>query len=1068
MNRNPYESLIAWFASNSVAANLLMVVLLLGGAWTAFNIKKDIFPQIEIDMVTVSVTYRGAAPGEVEEGVCLKIEDAIENIEGIEQITCQAREGVGVVNAEIEKGYDVLEALDEIKLRVDGIATFPAETEKPVITRAQMEQEVLWVSVSGDVDEPTLKEFTRQMRDELVALPEVTRADIIGARAYEIGIEVSEHTLQQYDLTFDEVARAVRANSLDLPGGRLQTDGGDILLRTTGQAYAGREFEQIVVRTNPDGSQVTVGDLATVNDGFVETDRYSKFNENPAISIRVMGVGEQSVIDISAAVRTYIDQRQAGLPDGVSVGYWADSSYYLQTRLEMMNRNLISGAVLVFLLLALFLRLKLAFWVMVGLPVAFLGTMLLLPVFGITINMLSLFAFILVLGIVVDDAIVMGESAYTSIREHGHSEQSVVDGVLKVATPATFGVLTTAVAFLPILMISGVFGQFFSAIGVVVILCLVFSLVESKLILPAHLAHMKVTRYRDLNETRNPLKRISRKMVGIQRGFSEGMRHFVKRFYLPALRVALRERYITLAGFIAALILSIGIVGSGLVRVVFFPDFSAEFIQAQLEMTEGTNAEITHGHLDYMHDKLKEVDAELAQRYDLKPGEIVPVVSLWSNSQIGGQVMGELVKEEVAVVSTKEVQDLWREKVGDIPGAKQLTMGGVGGPEAGPSIAFQLVGRDIDSLAAAAADLKRAIGEYDGVHDLRNTFEGGAREIKLDLKPAAVPLGLTLQDLARQVRQGFFGEEVQRIQRGQDDVRVMLRYPIAERSSVGDLESMRIRTADGSTVPFSAVATIDTSFGPTTIRRVDRERAVVVSAEVDKARVEPGKINAELRQQLPNILAKYPGVRSKLDGGAAEQQEVAGEMLVGALVALFLIYALMAVALRSYVQPLLIMSVIPFGFIGAVLGHWLLGLTLSMLSFFGIIALSGVVVNDSLILVDFVNRAKRTGTPVMEAVIDGASQRFRAIILTSVTTFLGLAPIIFFEASFQAKVLVPMATSLGFGILFATAITLFLIPVLYHVWEDVRVLLRRFVNWLFDRDASDGTDGSGQAVDKPN
>lgn len=1053
MNMNWYESIISWFAKNSVAANLLMVILLAGGLVTAFTIKKEIQPQVETNFITTTVPYRGAAPAEVEEGVCIKVEEAIQDLEGLKQLTCNAREGSGSITAEVEQEYDVLEVMDKIKLRVDSISTFPSETEKPVISRAEFTQEVMWVSVSGEIDERTLKEFTKQVRDEIVALPEVTRAEILGAREYEVSIEVSEYALREYNLTFDEVALAVRANSLDLPGGTIQTDGGDILLRTKGQAYDGQDFSSIVVRTNTDGTQIKVSDVADVSDGFVEVNRYSKHNGRNANSIRVLSVGNQSELKVAAAVRNYVEDRQGSLPAGVSVDYWADISYYLKGRLDMMNKNLATGALLVFIMLALFLRLKLAFWVMVGLPIAFMGAMFLLPTLGVTINMLSLFGFILVLGIVVDDAIVIGESAYTSIRANGHSEKSVVDGVLKVAVPATFGVLTTAVAFLPILMIGGIMGAFFSAIGWVVILCLLFSLVESKLILPAHLVHMKVKRYRDLEPPKNIFQRTSRRLVGIQRGFSEGLHRFVDRFYRPALSFALQHRYSTLAVFFAGLILSIGLMASGLVRTVFFPDFSADFVQAELEMVEGTTAEATHRNFDLLQDKLREVDADLAQRYGLTPGEVVPTVFSWAG-QTRGQAMGELIKEEVAVVSAKEVMDLWREKVGEIPGARQLTFGGVGGPPSGPSISFQLVGRNIDALAAAAAELERVISEYEGVHDIRNSFQGGAREIKLELKPGADNLGLTLQDLARQVRQGFFGEEIQRIQRGQDDVRVMLRYPFEERQSVGYLETMRVRTPSGQAVPFSSVADISVSSAPTVIRRVDRQRSINVTAEVDKDRVEPGEINREIGQRLPDILSKYPGVRSQLDGGGLEQQRVAAQMMKGAALALFLIYALMAIPLRSYVQPFLIMSVIPFGLIGAVVGHLLLGLPISMLSFFGIIALSGVVVNDSLILVDFVNRERREGVPVMQAALDGAVQRFRPIVLTSATTFLGLAPIVFFEKSFQAKIVIPMATSLAFGIVFATVITLFLIPTLYHIWEDIK--------GLFSHDASSETSVSSE------
>ncbi|MDX1572003.1 MAG: efflux RND transporter permease subunit, partial [Xanthomonadales bacterium] len=1009
--RNPYEALIAWFAENHVAANLLMVILLAGGLFQAMTIKKEIQPQVETNLINIVVPYLGAAPEEVEEGVCVKVEEAIQDLQGIEEIVCRAQEGSGVVTVEVNPEYEVLEVMDNVKIRIDGISTFPEETEKPVISRTEIEQPVMWISVFGDVDERTLKEFAQRVRDEIVALPKVTRAEVVGGRPYEISIELSEFALEKYDLTFDEVARAVRRNSLDLPGGKIQSAGGDILLRTKGQAYRGGEFAEIVVRSNPDGTRVKLDDVATIRDGFAEVERYAQHNGQPAISIRVLSVGNQSELDISAAVREYIEEKRATLPPGIGVDSWADITYYLQGRLDMMLQNLASGAVLVFLVLTLFLRFKLAFWVMVGVPIAFMGTFFLMPTLDVTVNMLSLFGFILVLGIVVDDAIIIGESAYTMIRRDGHSTENVVKGALRVAVPATFGVLTTVVAFLPILLVGGISGAFFEAIGWVVILCLVFSLVESKLILPAHLAHMKIVRFRDLPESDRLRDRWQRGLMRFQRRFSEGLRHFVSDVYRPLLERAVRNRYTTLATFLGALILSIGLLMSGLVRTVFFPDFTADFVQVTLEMNEGTPAQSTHRALDYLQQTLAEVDQEIAAESDLESGAVVDTVFAFARNDLSGQLVVELAKNENAIVSAEEVLDRWREKTGEIPGARQLTFGGATGPQTGPSIAFQLVGKDTDALSRAADELEAKIREYDGVHDVRNSFEGGSREIKLKLKPEAEVLGLTLEAMARQVRQGFYGEEVQRIQRGPNEVKVMVRYPREFRSSVGSLENMRVRTPAGEAVPFGSVAELEFSESPTVLRRFNRQRAISVTAEVDKDRVEPGPINTEIRETfLPELLGRYPGVSYRLDGGSAENERVQENLAKGALLALFLIYALMAIPLRSYAQPFLIMMVIPFGIIGAIVGHLLLGIPVSMLSFFGIIALSGVVVNDSLILVDFVNRERREGgVGVVEAVLDGAVQRFRAILLTSLTTFLGLVPIVFFERSLQAQIVVPMA-----------------------------------------------------------
>ena len=1036
-DRGWYGNIIAWFANNSVAANLLMLSLIVGGLFTAVTITKEVQPRIETNYVTVSVPYRGATPRDVEEGVLIKIEEAIQDLEGVREITSTAREGSGSVTVEIEASYDITEALDNIKSRVDAIATFPAETEQPSFQRNTWTQEVIWVSVFGDVPERTLKEVGRQIRDEIIALPSVTQANLVGDRPYEIGIEVREETLRAYNLTLAEVASAVRKSSMDLPGGRIEAAGGDILLRAMGQAYVGRDFNDIVIRTNPDGSRIVLSDIAEIKDGFVERDRYARHNGQPTVAIRVLSIGEQDALAAARDVRNFIEQRQKTLPSGISVDWWGDSSFYLQDRLTMMSKNLVAGALLVFLILTLFLRLKLAFWVMIGLLVAFAGTLLLLPLVNVTINLISLFGFLIVLGIVVDDAIVIGESAYTEIRTHGHSVDNVVNGTMKVAIPATFGVLTTIAAFTPILMVSGISGQFFAPIGWVVVLALLLSLIESKLILPAHLAHMRVRRYEP--ETSN-------RLVRFQRSFSEGLYKFVDRVYLPSLKLLLRNRYITLASFVAALILSIGFIAGPFMRVVLFPDIAGDFMRVNLEMNEGTPGYVTHNAIDLLREKLEEVDQDMQRDLELKV-PVVRTVFAWAGANTTGEMLVELTKTEDPRLGTAEIERRWRDKVGQIAGARGLRIGGAGGPGGdGPDLSFQLVGRNLQQLESAATELEREVRAFDGTFDIRNSFDGGIRELQLRIRPEAEALGLSQQDLARQVRQAFFGEEVQRIQRGQDDVRVMVRYPREQRTSQGYLEEMRIRTASGDEVPFRAVADIEVGNSPSSIRRYNRERSINISARVDKDIAEPGEIQRKLTAEiLPRIVASHSGVNFQLSGQSRNAQELSAELLTGTIFALFLIYALIAIPLRSYIQPLLIMSVIPFGTIGAVFGHWVLGIPVSLLSMFGIIALAGVVVNDSLILVDFVNHHRKAGEPRIDAALKGARARFRPIILTSATTFLGLAPIVFFETSLQAKLVIPMATSLAFGILFATVITLALIPTLYLIGDDLTRLTQRLM-----------------------
>jgi len=1026
----PYAAIIEWFARNSVAANLLMGILLAGGLYTVTTIKKETQPPIETNFITVTMPFLGSTPEDVEEGILVKIEESVQDIQGIHEIVSTGRRGSGTVQIEVAAGYDVLEIMNEIKNRVDAIPTFPENTEKPIVARTRFQQMVTMVSVFGDVDERALKEYAKQVRNEIVTLPGITRADILGSRPYEISIEVSEFMLEQYSMTLAEVALAIRRGSLDLPAGSIRADSGDIQLRTKGQAYTGLEFEDILIRTNADGSRVLLKDIADIRDEFAETGRFSEFNGKPAFTIQVFSVGDQNELEISQTVRDYIEEKHASIPSGVDVAAWADVTYYLKGRLDMMVKNLVMGAALVFLSLALFLRLKLAFWVMVGLPVAFLGTIFLMPQLGITINMISLFGFILVLGIVVDDAIVIGESAYTNMRAKGHSIDNILEGVLKVAMPATFGVLTTIAAFIPILMISGVMGQFFASIGWVVTLCLVFSIVESKLILPAHLAHMKVKHYG--KDTHNALLRF-------QRFFSEGLHTFVDNMYSPFLAKCLKRRYLTLSVFISLLILSIGLIAGGILRSVFFPDIAADFLQVEILMNEGTPAARTHDAIRKVQDGLWQVDAEVSKEHGVDSGAVVSSVLSFAQGEIRGQLITELVKDEKAIIGGPEVLRRWRENVGEIPGVKQLGFSGATGNGGNAAISIQLIGANIDQVGRASQELTRRMQTYEGLYDIRNTYERGRPEIKLNIKPEAEALGLTLQDLASQVRAGFYGTEVQRIQRGQDEVKVMVRFPQQERDSVGYLDNMKIRTPGGGRVPFHAVAEVELTESPAFIQRYDRERAVRVSAEVDKEKYEPGKIQADIMdKELPKVLANFPGVRPRLSGASQQQVEIQQDLVRGGLLAVFLIYALMAIPLKSYAQPLIIMSVIPFGAIGALAGHLILNIPVSMTSYFGIIALSGVVVNDSLILVDFVNRERKTGVTLSEAVNKAAKSRFRAILLTSLTTFLGLMPIAIFENSLQAQLVVPMAASLAFGILFATVITLFLIPSLYLILDDFK------------------------------
>lgn len=1030
---NTHKGLIAWFARNSVAANLLMWILLIGGVFGAFGLQKQVFPNFEVNIISVRVPYLGAAPQEVEEGVLLKVEDAIKDLDGIKQITSTATEGMGSVTIEVEEDYDVQVVLDEVKSQVDAIPSFPGNTEKPIVYRTKFQQDVLWIAVYGDASERELKEFAKNLRDDVANLPGISNVQVVGDRDYEISIEMSEYTLQKYDLTFSEVVNAVRQSSVDLPGGAIKSDNGNILLRTKGQAYTGWEFAQIVLLTRADGSRLTLGDIATIDDGFVEDPQYAMFDNQPAVNVRVKAVGDQNALEISKEVNQYLEKNKKDFPAHIRADAWGDSSFYLADRLNMMLENMFWGGVLVFLVLSLFLKIKLAFWVMVGLPVCFLGTLMVLPMegLGVSINMLSLFAFILVLGIVVDDAIIMGESAYSEIDAKGHSTDNVIAGVKKVAMPATFGVLTTIAAFSPMLMVSGPFGVIWKTIGLVVIVCLTFSLIESKLILPAHLAHMRLKPY-------DPAK--ANRFQRFRDFFSEGIKSFIKNIYAPFLVKAVKARYVTLAAFVSMLILTYGMFKGDWVRFVFFPTIPSDFVMASVELEPGSSLSQRDKAMDTLLDAMYRMDEQLTR--ETGSGVISHAVA-FDQGSLGGQVFAELSKGESREVTDTEIQRRWREFMPEIPGVKTLNFNAPGGPGGGSDLSFEFSSSDITQLELISKDVKAALAEYNGVSDINDTFAGGADEIQLQLKPQAEALGITLQQLGQQVRYGFYGAEVQRVQRDDEEVKVMVRYPKEERNSIGHLETMRVRSPAGQDVPFEQVADIELGKGYDSIIRVDGQRSVTVSAAVDKDIAEPNEVTMEMiTRVIPEIMKKYPRVEFKLQGNSREQMEAMTSLAQGLLFALFAIYALLAIPLRSYTQPLIIMSVIPFGIVGAILGHLMLGHAVSVLSICGIIALSGVVVNDSLIMVDFVNRARQEGHRLMDAAISAGTQRFRAIILTSLTTFMGLVPIMF-ERSLQAQVVIPMAISLAFGILFATVITLLLVPALYVILDDIKNGLTR-------------------------
>jgi len=1050
MNRD--EGIIDWFARNSVAANLLMVVLLVAGLASALTIKKQAFPEIQLEQVSIRVAYLGAAPQEVETGVIDKIEESLRGVNGIKRIRSTAVEGLATIQAEISSGYDIAEVMEEIKTQVNSISSLPEQTEKPVVFRIRFQSNVIWLSLHGDLAEGSLKELAKDVRDELKAKPGISKVDVIATRPYEIAIELSEDKLKEYGLTFEQVVSAIRGSSVDLPGGSIRSESGNILLRTKGQAYSFDDFANIVLLKFDDGSKLLVGDIAVVTDGFIERERLATFDGKNSVSIRVDAIGEDNTLKIAETVRNYVMEKKKELPATVTLDHWGDSSYYLQGRLDLMLDNMLMGSLLVLIALTLFLEFRIAFWVMVGIPVCFLGAIALLPLpwFDVSINMISLFGFILVLGIVVDDAIIIGESAYSEIEKHGKSAESVIAGAKKVAMPATFGVLTTIAAFVPMLMVSGAMSAIWGSIAWVVVICLALSIVESKFILPAHLINMD-TKPWDPNRRgvfyasgragSNGLKKVREAVSG-------WLNRYIEQRYKPFVERCIEHRYITMTSFLAMLILMGGLMSGGFVRWVFFPDLPSDFIQANVQMEEGASNKATVLAMTEIEQALIRANNKMRETED---DDVVKHRLMFLNSDTAGQIVVELEKSEGREIDGFEIARRWREEIPEIPGLKSFKINSsAGGGGGGSDISFQLRGNDLNQLQAATRELKTALASYTGVYDIEDNLLGGNDEIVLQLKPEANVLGITLQTLAQQVRYGFYGAEAQRVQRDGEEIKVMVRYPRDERSSIGNLENMRIRTNNGGVVPFSQVATYTLQPSYSAINRVNGMRAVSINAAADKALIEPSKVVKEVREKiLPDLSAKYPGISSELEGNTQDEADALVDLSLAAVFALFCIYGLMAIPLKSYSQPLIIMSVIPFGLVGAVLGHMALGLSMSIMSVFGLVALAGVVVNDSLIMVDFVNRAREEGVRVKQAVVDAGTQRFRAILLTSLTTFVGLAPIVL-ERSLQAKVVVPMAVSLAFGILFATVITLILIPALYVILDDFQALFRRKKNVVTD------------------
>lgn len=1021
---------VAWMARNPVAANLLLLIVVVVGLYGIQSLDKEILPSFPTETFTVTVPYPGSSPEEVERGIVVRIEEAVRDIIGIKEIRSEAREGVGIVTVRMEPGSDMAKAVNLAKVRVDGIASFPADAEEPIVEEIESRTRAIFVSLFGDIEGRKLHELAEQVREEVLALGGISEVTVLGRRDYEISIELSNDQLRLYGLTFDNVVNILRSRSQDLPGGLLRTDSGVITLRSVSQAYSGREFEQLKLLTRPDGTMIRLGDIARVRDGFTEQPVLSLVNGKPALTLQIDRVGDQDVLEITEKVRNYVARKQLELPAGINIESWYDGSRVLRGRINLMLRNAAQGAFLVIIALALFLDVALAFWVVVGLPFAVLGCLGTLAVFGIpvSINVLSVFGFILVLGLLVDDAIVTAESAYVRLEKERKGLESVVAGVQRVTTATVFGAMTTAIAFGPSLFVNEGFSRVLTHLGPVVMLCVFFSLIETKLVLPAHLRHIRIASEEEIARA-GWFKRT-------QRRFANGLQAFARGPYRRLLKRAVTYRYTTLSVFLAGLIICLALVPSGILRVVFFPSVASDLIRVSLDMPQGAPWQRTHDYALRIQDAAWAMNDRFREQ-DEDGRDVIKTMLLIAQSDTNAQVQIELLASEERDIGSSELGQWLRDELGPLQGVRSLIFDTAAGPGGSP-IDIQLRGRDLEQLRQAASEVKLQLAAIDGVRDIRDSFNAGGRELNIKTTPEGEALGLGDVELARQVRQAFFGAEVQRIQRGRDEVRVYVRLPQADREEIETLDALWITLPDGRRVPFPVVGRAMEQTGLSVINRIDLSRVVDVEADVNRAVTSSAEVMSLVeREMLPQVLARHPSVRYSVAGEVEEQRETSQGLFYGMLIVLLLIYSALAIPLKSYLEPLLIMSVIPFGITGAFLGHLILGMEVSVLSAVGIIGLIGVVVNDSLVMVDFINHYIEEGHDWPEAVLEAGPSRFRAILLTSLTTFLGLLPIQL-ETSLQAQFVKPMATSVAFGIFFSTAVTLVLVPTLYYIAMDIR------------------------------
>ena len=1035
--------MIEWFAKNHVAANLLMIAIMLMG-YTA--VKKDIalelMPDFALGIITVTTILPGGNPESIEATITARIEESIADLEGIKKITSRSAENISSVSIEVQSGYDDKALLSDVKNRVDSLSTLPADAERPVINLAEIPIPVIGIAVYGDVDYDLLFQTTSDMREALLQVDGITQVGTVQAPEREIHIEVAPEVLKQFGLSVADIGAAIQRNAVDISAGNLRTRDGDILVRTNGQSYTKKEFEDIPVFNSGD-RVLYVRDLAKVVDGYELARVETQYGGLPALTVEAYRVGTQSTIDIADKVHAFMDDYEKKLPQGVKLGNYRNTSAVVQDRLSTLVSSAIQGGILVLILLSLFLRPAVALWVGLGIPVCFLGGLAMMPILGLTLNMLTMFAFLLVLGIVVDDAIVTGENIYRHQRDGMPPAEAALFGTKEVAVPVTFGVITTMVAFAPLLFVEGILADLAKQIPLVVIPVLAFSLIESKLILPSHMSTIKPR-----DETN--IKGFAR----LQQNFSRGFESSIIKVYRPFLDLCISNKAITIVTAFMVFLITIVSMQTGWLRVSFIPEFEDNAVFITLTMPATTGYETTKGHVDRMVD----IASDLAEEYiDEATGEsyfkyIVSIAGIsfspsgptFGNNQ--GMVVMEFVQGENGLpegFSIRTVQDQLRTRIGEIPGAERLSLNSVFG-DFGAPISVALYGKDVARIAIIKDKIREYLRVYPGVFDIQDNLSSGKEELKLDIKPLARSLGLSQDNIASQVRQAIYGYEAQRIQRGYEEIKVMVRYPENARSSVNDVNNIPIRTSKSdTTIPLYELADLIPSQGASAIYRDKQRRAVTVSANLDLDNNDIKAIRADLTKFLDELFIYEADITYEMSGQAESEDEANASFLIGFLLVIVVIYALLAIPFKSFGQPIVVMSIIPLAIVGAIIGHYVMDLAFSMLSIMGMLGLTGIVVNDSLVLVDYINKKRLEGMPLMDAVLTAGETRFRPVILTSLTTFVGLLPLMLNQST-QAQALIPMAVSLGFGILFATIITLVITPVNYLVGRSIKYF---FIGW---------------------